>query len=288
MSNSFTEKILSATLTMGQGAQGDQPGESLTLDGLRMTADTVSPIGDSMGKLVLRIYGLSQDVMNRYTSIGVINMAYKAGNTVSLRAGDVETGVNLIFSGMIMEAWADYAGSPDVCFNIVAFQGMEALLSSIPPSNPKGTTDAKEVMQSLADKANLKLEDGGVKVKLLNPYYTGTILQQIRACAQEADIWYSVELGSLVIWPKDGVRPGSMPLISPSTGLVGYPALNSKGMALKTLFNPHVRLGKKIQVESSLPMACGEFVVFNFSHSLSSKVPNGPWFTSLECASVPK
>ena len=286
--NSFTEKILTATLTMGQGPDGDAPGETLTLSGLRMTADTLSPIGDSMGKLTLRIFGLSQDVMNRYTSIGVINMAYKAGNRVTVSAGDSETAPALIFSGMIFEAWADYAGAPDVAFNIVAFSGMEPLLKQAPVSSFKGGADVAEVMGGLAALAGLTLEDGGVKGKMASPYFHGTILQQIRACAQEADIWYSVELGKLVIWPKNAARPGDIPLISPGTGMVGYPALNSKGMAVKTLFDPRIRLGGKVRVESSLPMATGEFAVFNFGHQLSTLVPGGPWFTNLECSNVPK
>ena len=70
--------------------------------------------------------------------------------------------------------------------------------------------------------------------------------------------------------------------------MVGYPALNSKGMAVRTLFNPQIRLGGAVRVESSLPMATGEFTVFNFSHALSSQLPGGPWFTNLECANVPK
>ena len=286
--SSFTEKILTATLTMGQGPSGDAPGETLTLSGLRMTVDTVKPIGDAMGQLTMRVFGLSQDVMNRYTSIGTVNLAYKAGNRITVSAGDDGSTPSLIFSGMIMEAWADYAGAPDVAFNVVAFSGGEALLKTIPVSSFKGETDVAEVMRGLATQAGLQFEDGGVKVKRASPYYPGTVLQQIRACAQEADIWHSIELGKLVIWPKNAVRPGDIPLISPSTGMVGYPLLNSKGATIKTLFDPRIRIGGAVRVESSLPMATGEFPVFNFSHSLSSRMPNGPWFTTMECSIVPK
>lgn len=281
----FTKKILTAEITTGKGEFGAEPGETVTLTGLRMLAEMSKPIGDSMGELQLRIYGMPQDRMNRLTSIGTIRPALRTGNRVKLSAGDAG-GMHLIFDGMMTEAWADYNQAPDVPFNIVAYMGMEALLTPAPAISIKGSADVAQIMDKLAKVMGLTLEDGGVKVKLSSPCFEKTALQQIRACAQAADIWYSIEPGKLVIWPKNSSRPGEVPLISPETGMVGYPALNAKGMSVKTLFNPRIRLGGGVQIQSSLPMATKKMNVFNFGHSLSCEVPGGPWFTNLECGDV--
>lgn len=279
----FTKKRLDLTITLGTGEFGDTVGDTVTLSGLRMSADMINSIGDSMGTLQLRVFGLKQDMMNKLTSIGLVNPAYKAANTVRLDAGDEENGLQGVFQGMIYDAWADYGSAPDVALNIIAHAGMQALLKPVPALSFKGSADVAEIMAGLAKTMGLAFEDGGVKVKLSNPYFSGTALMQVRACAQAADIWHKVEMGALVIWPKEGAREGVIPLVSPETGMVGYPELGSKRVVVRTMFNNTLRLGGNIQIQSSLPMATGKFQVFNITHSLSSEAPGGPWFTTVEC-----
>lgn len=280
----FTKKRLTLTITTGTGEHGDTVGETVTVSGLRMSADMVHSIGDGMGTLQLRVFGLKEDVMNRLTSVGVINTAFKLANTVRLDAGDEENGMQWIFQGMVYDAWADYDSAPDVSFNILAYAGMEALLKPVSAISFKGSADVAEIMAGLAKTMGLGFEDNGVTVKLSNPYFAGTALMQVRACAQAADIWHKVELGTLVIWPKGAGRAGAVPLISPATGMVGYPSLSSKRVAVRMMFNGTVRLGGKVQVESSITRASGTFNIYDISHSLSSETPGGPWFTTVTCS----
>jgi hypothetical protein len=280
----FTKKLLTLTIALGTGELGETVGETVTLSGLRMSADMVNSIGDGMGTLQLRVFGLKEDVMNRLTSVGVINTAFKLANTVRLDAGDEENGMQWIFQGMVYDAWADYDSAPDVSFNILAHAGMQALLKPVSAISFKGSADVAEIMAGLAKTMGLAFEDNGVKVKLSNPYFSGTALMQVRSCAQAADIWHKVELNTLVIWPKDAARAGAVPLISPATGMVGYPSLSSKRMAVRMMFNSAVRLGGDVQVESSMTRASGKFNVYDISHSLSSETPGGPWFTTVTCS----
>lgn len=147
-------------------------------------------------------------------------------------------------------------------------------------------------MGSLAKTMGLVFENNDVQVKLSYPYFAGTALMQVRACASAARIFYVIERGTLAIWQKDKGRAGEIPLISPETGMVGYPSLSSSGMTLKTLFNRTIRVGGDIRVESAAPVSStpmmrgrfrGKFRVGPISHSLSCEVPGGPWFTTLEC-----
>jgi hypothetical protein len=73
-------------------------------------------------------------------------------------------------------------------------------------------------------------------------------------------------------------------LISPETGLVGYPAYTGQGIALRTLYNPSVGYGSEINVESILTPACGTWVVNRLAYDLESKVPDGNWFCDIEAA----
>ena len=283
MSESFTKKRLELTITLGTGTFGAQVGSTVTLSGLRMFADMSSPCGDSMGALHLRVYGLTQSMMNQLTVIGPINQI-KERNEVLLAAGDAN-GMSNVFEGTIFSAWADYSGAPEVPFNIIAYMGIGLLIKPVWASSyPAGVADVAEIMKKLAGDAGFTFVNDGVSVQLSNPYFSGTALQQIRACARAAEISHKIEGKELTIWGKGkAISFAEIPLIAPETGMVGYPSLSSQGMTVKSEFTPKIVLGGAINVKSSLPMANGTFNVFNYVHNLSSEAPGGPWFTTIDC-----
>ena len=282
----FTRKRIDMTITLGTGVGGDTVGDTVTLSWLRTTAELIYAGGDSMGALQLRVFGLPEAMMNRLTTIGYVNAAIKGKNSILLAAGDDENGMQTVFIGTIYDAWADYNNAPDVAFNIVANAGMVALVKPVAALSYKGTTDVATIMTGLAATMGLTLQNNGVDVKLSNPYFPGTALTQMRACARAANINATVDLGTLTIWPKTGSRAGTVPLISPTTGMIGYPTLNSMGMIVRTLFNGNIKPGAKVQINSAIPMACGTWHVGPLSHSLSSELPGGPWFTKFQCSHV--
>ena len=282
----FTKKRLDLTITLGTGAFGETVGDTVTLTGLRMLADIANAGGESMGVLQLRVFGLRQEMMNKLTSIGTINPAIKAKNVIRIDAGDDDNGMHYVFQGNIFDAWADYNAAPDAVFNVIAYDGMKDALKPVSAISFKGSTDVSTIMSGIAKTMGLAFEDAGVSVKLSNPYFPGTALMQVRSCAKAADINYNIDRGTLIIWPKKSSRVGEIPLISPDTGMVGYPSLSSKGMTVRTMFNPKVQLGRDVQIKSSVPMASGKWNVSNVSHALSCEMPGGPWFTTFQCSHV--
>lgn len=284
--STFAEKTLELTVTLGEGEFGATSGATVTLSGLRMSADVANPGGESMGALQMRVWGMGQEMMNRLTTIGQVNRAIRTKNSVLLAAGDLGGGLNAVFQGTIFDAWADYNSAPDVAFNIIAYAGLDAAVTPVDALSFKGAADVAQIMSTIAGAMGLAFENNGVTVQLSNPYFSGTSLMQVKACARAANIRYVIDRGTLAIWPKDGGREGSLPLISAETGMVGYPALSSKGMTVRTVFNPDIIFGGDVQVDSEIPMACGQFRVFNLAHSLACLMPDGPWFTTLECYNV--
>jgi hypothetical protein len=127
----------------------------------------------------------------------------------------------------------------------------------------------------------LAFENSGVTGKLSNPYFPGSARSQAQACARAAGISMIIDNGKLAIWPKNGSRNGAVPLISPQTGMIGYPSYTALGIMLKTLFNPSIGFGGKIKVQSELPAACGEWAVYSLDHDLEAMMPNGRWFSTV-------
>ncbi len=286
MSETFTKKVLSLTITLGAGSFGDEVGDTVTLTGFRMSANAKNPGGDSMGMCQIRVFGLRPDVMNKLTTIGAINRSIRTKNAVLLAAGDDTNGMQSVFQGTIFDAWADYNSAPDVAFNILAYSGLDAAVKPVDATSYRGSVAVSDIMRTFAADMSLVFEDAGVDVKLTNPYFPGTTLSKVRACAQAANILWSIDRGTLAIWPRAQSRAGTIPLVSSDTGMVGYPALSSKGMAVKMLFNWNIKLGADVAIVSSIPMANGTWRVYNLEHDLSCETPDGPWFTNMDCYNV--
>jgi hypothetical protein len=284
---SFTKKKLELTITLGTGQFGETVGDTVTLSGYRMTADCAFCAGIAMSSAQIRIFGLPQEMMNRLTVVGFRQNTILAKNSILLAAGDDETGMSVVYEGSISDAWADYAAAPDVAFNIIAANGLLAAVKPVGATSFRGATKVSDIMSSLAALAGLTLDDRGVDVVLSNPYFPGSALDQIRACAEAADILYQINRQTLVIYPRVGAKNPAPIVISKDTGLVGYPRFSSKSMSLTTEFIPGLNIPGEIQVESSIgPLASGVFTLISVGYSLSCEMPNGPWFSNIECYPV--
>jgi hypothetical protein len=275
---SFTKKRIDVTITLGTGEFGDTGSNEVTLTGLRVQSLITVPGGDAMAAAQVRIYGVSLSMVNQLTTIGPINTAIRARNSMLLAAGD-ENGMQVVYAGTIGDAWGEYQGAPETPLNIIGYAGLIDAIKPVGALSFVGATDVASIMQQLAETMGLAFENNGVQVQLANPYFPGTALMQVRSCARAAGISYLIDRGTLSIWPRGAARSGDVPVISPATGMVGYPRFVSNGLQVSTEFNPAIKVGGNVQVQSSLPVACGIWTVTNLTHALESETPNGAWFS---------
>lgn len=279
---SFTRKRIDVTLTLGTGQFGDSGSNSVTLSGLRVQTIVQAAAGEAMPATQTRIFGVPLDMMCQLTQVGLINSAVRFNNSILIAAGDDETGLTTIYDGTIKESWADLSGQPAAALNVIGVAGLAASLKPVGALSFQGATDVATIMEGLAETMGFTFENNGVTVQLSNPYFPGTGLAQARACARAADIYMTIDRGMLAIWPKNGARTGGdTPIVSPQTGLIGYPTFSSNGIGCAMLFNPLLKPGGFVQVESSLTPACGTFRLTDVSHTLESETPNGQWFTRI-------
>jgi hypothetical protein len=280
---SFTRKKIDVTISLGTGQFGASGANTVTLSGLRVQAMIQAAPAPAMPAAQVRIFGLPLDMVNQLASVGLVNSAVRLNNTMLVAAGDDEAGMTTVYSGSISESWGQFEGMPDVPLNVIAVAGLAASLKPVGALSYQGQADVATIMQGLATTMGFAFENNNVQVQLSNPYFAGTALAQARACARAADIYMTIDRGVLAIWPKGGSRAtqGTLPLISVASGMRGYPKFSSNGIAVSTLFNPEIRPGGQVQVQSSLPMANGTWLVTQASHVIESETPNGQWFTSV-------
>jgi hypothetical protein len=281
----LVQRLLSFTFQLGEGQFGNSGFDTVTIEGLRASCRIVKAGGPSMSAAECDIYGMTLDQMNKLSTLGMV-VTLTRKNIIEIDAGDIESGMSTVFRGTIFGAWADFTGAPDVVFHVEACVGGIEALVPVAPTSFKGGADVATIMSGLATQMGLSFENNGVKVQLANPYYPGTARTQAQAVAEHAGVEWIIDNGTLAIWYPGQARGGVAPLLSPSTGMVGYPAYTSQGIVVRSIYNPSIGFGHKIEVQSDLQDACGEWVVFSLDHDLDAMMPHGKWFTTVQCARV--
>lgn len=290
----LVERSIELTITLGAVRQSaisaanpapNFPGTNsnrVRLSGLRTSIVIVKAGGKGLSMAQVRIYGMRDSVMNQISTLGVPIAYFLAQNDIVIEAGDKGSALSTVFEGGIQQAWADLDASPNVAFNIVAYVGLLSTVAPTAATSFTGVADVGVIMSSLATRAGLNFQNNGVTVKLSSPYFSGSLMDQIRACAENSGISYIIDNGTLYIWPYGTSRTGSRPIISPDTGLVGYPRYTSLGIDFTTLYNPSIGYGSEVELVTTLKPALGNWVVKKLTYELESEMPGGRWFTHVE------
>lgn len=280
----LTQKKLAFTFQLGQGNFGTDGYDTKTVENLRCVVDLSMVGGHSAGSCMMRIYGMKASDMNLLSTMGM-KPALIRWNTVIIEAG-TKGAMSTVFKGNIVDAYVRYNQQPDVYFEARAIAGFYDRNAPAAGTSYNGRVDVADVLHDLAKRMGIAFNnEAGVSVILDHPHFDNSLGVQVDEAATQAGIEYEIANDTLTIWPRGGVRPGaSVPVISPETGLVGYPDFNSMGLSLTTVYNPSIVRGGRVDVKSAIPQANGRWVVTNMTHNLSAEVPGGPWFTNLDVA----
>ncbi len=271
----FSEKQIDVTITLAQGnfANGTN---TVTLSGHRVTANIVNHGGDDQSFADLSIYGMSEEVMNQLSNVG---SQYKKSylNDISVMAGDSVSGMSLVFTGQIWNAFIDAQSLPEVFFQVSARPGYYYQMKPTTPTSIQGSGDVALMMKNLASEMGFSFENAGVKARLANPYYWGTAWQQVAQIARDAGVEWFLDRGTLVIMNASTPREGDTPIISANTGMLGYPVFNQNMVIVRSLFNPGIKYGGNVQIQSELTAANGNWIVQDLQYELDSLLPGGRW-----------
>lgn len=255
-------------------------GETVELKGLRCSATIQNPGGNAaFGQLQLRVYGMTLDQMNQYSSTGS-NMVAVQDQSVTVSAGNQGGILNQVFSGTLISSFIDLSSVPDVGFVCAAVAGYYNKAAPSAPNTYPGAQNVEDIIKSLAQSIGYAFENpNNAHAVVQNQYLSGSVVDQMQQVARAASIPLAIENKTVTIWPNDGTRDSVVIDLSAETGLVGYPSYWEAGFTVVSEFNPLICIGRKINLTSQLPKANGEFPVQFVTHELSTLTPDGPWFT---------
>lgn len=282
------QKDLKFRITLAQTTFANGSNQ-VTFNGFRAVVDVTMAGWHTNGSSVMRIWGLSQDIMNAVTTLTWAPLSVNERNYVEVWAvdGGVET---LVFKSDIVNAWGDYSAMPDVCLFIQTSTCYNLQVMPAQPTSYNEAVSIEAVLRQLANKMGLILEvtSSVSKMTIDRPYLQGSLVDQLRQLINATDLRYALTADILSVFTKDEYRSGSelVPVISEKTGLIGYPMFDNNGVNFKCLYNPAIANGGAIKVESSVTRASGVFAVTALDYHLSSKMPNGPWFMEVISTNV--
>ena len=278
----YSKRKITVKFRLAQGELGAEEGPEIKVENKRCVATLIAYNGDLQGQLHLSIWGLTLSEIDNLTTIGPI-MQERRRNRVVVEAGD-SSGMVTLFDGQIDTAYGDFQGAPENVFNILALSATYSSVDHAAPVSFKGGKEAVELLKDIADRLGYTFETNECTQILRNPYFSGSSIQQIKDICRAAGFYWTIDRGVLAIWSKtNGFRIGDVVNISPEAGMVGYPAFSSAGVIITSLFNPEIKQGGRVKVTSDLTVACGEWKVCSVMHSVSSELPDGPWFTQATC-----
>lgn len=281
---SFTKKRIDVSLQMANGSF-DGGGNQFNVTGLRVSAHISVVGGPAQNKCELVIFGLPLSVMNQLSTVGKdYNRMYQ--NSMVVSAGDDQSGMHEVFAGSIATAMVDAQAMPNVCLRVLGMPGNYQAVAPADPISIQGNADAAQMMQKLAGEMGLSFENNGVTVKLANPYYAGNRWSQMLEIARHGNFDVICERGVMSITPADKVRAGGSTLISPRTGMIGYPGFNEAAVIVEAQFNPDIKMQGEIEIESDLTSACGSWKVNSLEYELESEMPHGKWSMLIQAVSI--
>jgi len=282
---SFKKRRIDVTFNLGKGQFGNDRGSDVTLRGYRTQVSIAGYTGDVQSKLQLRIDGLTQDMANQLTSIGPI-YEERRNNQVLIAAGDAQDdALTVAYQGTIEQAWAEYNHAPDITLNVIASAGAIEAVRPVRARSYRGAIKASTVISDIASSIGLVLENNGVSAVLSNPYFPGTAIEQLRACAKAGHFHYTIDRGVIAIWPYRHYRfmAGKTLVIEPGKNLIGYPSFTGAGVEFTVLYTPELGLGQVVKVVSVIDAAQGDWSIVNLTHQLESEKPGGLWKSVIRC-----
>lgn len=284
VATSLQSRRIDVTIKLATGTfdgQGDS--DTVTLPDLRVEFEAQYAGQAQLGSAHIRVFGLSQALMNRLTVLSWHPLQF-GQNTIRVDAGTSDADMATVYQGTIISAMADYDGAPDVPFIIEAQVGFFNKLKAVPPRTFPGHVSIAVMMQAIAEALGVTFENNGVTGVITDHYAPGTLIDQMQSIAQAAGIDYYYDEQTLAICPRGVARDKPVVLLSPQSGLVGWPKIDKQGVKFTSLFNPALQHGAPVQLQTSVEPCDGLWYIYALAHSLHSQVPGGPWFTHLSAS----
>lgn len=265
-----TQYIRTVAITAGVPGQPGRRWTGLKINGSVQKTDTSKPNTGTV-----QLYNLTPD------SVGFLR---QPGAVIKFTVGyDGETSV--IFVGDVDEVTSKRDGSSRVV-EIKARDGQVAYQTATLNRSWRPPLNSSQLLRRLADATGLQLLELPTNLDVID-YQSGYVcVGPVRDAFTEVcaslDATWSIQDGVLVITKFGSATSESAALVSPATGLVGYPEATKHGVKFVSLLNPLVKPRRFVRLDSEEFRAF--YLVKRVTHRFDSR--DGDFYTEAEAVEL--
>ena len=266
--------------------------ETFTADGMNKLSSTGFAVSCNLAygngaitpSAQITIYGLPMEKMLKLMRVQWNTMDALL-NIVTVEVGDDTNNLAVAYRGNITQATIEANSAPDIPLIITSQMAMVEKAKVEPPyTSPKGeSVNIADLVKTFADQIKYEFQNNGVENVGTDITLEGSTLEKIQKLATIFDFDLYTDDNLIAICEKGRARTVKIPVITPSTGLIGYPVPDIKGMSFNCLYDPLVKFGGIVHVDGSIITVCnGYWRIYGYSAQLESNIPNGKWQISAQ------
>lgn len=250
MSESVRQWKRHAQVVIGKG------GDGLLVENLRVQFEVCKTVASTPNVAVVRIYNLAPSNEEKIkTEFDELILAAGYEDSAQVYANG-ERRYPMVFRGNIKHVYR-YRDKSDYITEIEAGDGDKDFRKAVMNETlAAGTTNAQLVDRAVGSfKATGGTAKGVVQIndraRLRGKVISGNTRDVLHDVARESGANWSIQDGQLVIVKANGVLPDEAIVITADTGMLGAPEINDKGIAVKCLLNPQLRVNGAIKLDNN-------------------------------------
>lgn len=272
------QKTIRTTIILAEGEFEDGTNTRI-IEGLATTVDVTKNGLPEKNTAKIKIANLAMSDMEQMTFLAFRPLQNRK-NKIMVEAGNQGEELSMVFKGDITSSFPDFSSAPDVFFHIEAMTAGWSLCMNTSPTSVDGEMPVSQLMQKWATEAGFGLINNGITASVQNSTYNGSPIEQAQQCADEVGIELLIDDENFTIQSWDNPR-GDAVLLNPQSGLIGYPSFNNDGISARCFYDPKLKLGGQVKIESIVPRASGYWKLTKLTHALTAYT-NGAWMSSFD------
>lgn len=238
-------------------------------------ADVSLQVGGAPSKVVCDavIYGVSLETIRQYTYLVFKNNQFDKRNQMEVFANDT-----LVYKGEVVESYGDFTAFPNLSLKLKGVAGYAASQEITPDMviTEYMNLTIEQAFRTLANNAGYAFFNQGITGVCPDIVLRGSNLTKATQLAKALKIAISIQDEIITIYPLEGSVDENIVEVNMGTGMIGFPSPISGGIKFSTLYNPQLRLGRKVNVTSIVPLMSGIWIIKGMNVNLSTR-PGGDW-----------
>lgn len=241
--------------------------------------------GAQFGNAHVEIFGVPLKDMNQIARLWLEVMTPQTTDQLAIDVWDGKTWVPF-FQGVITWSSVDASAMPQVKMVLDANAALALANTPVSPYANPGPVALETVLQAVAAQApgfSLDYSPNAGAFTCADVRLVGSPLQQITALMRQfPELTWFVNLQRVIVRPANAPYSDDAIRISVDNGLQSAPTYSTSGLQLATVFNPQIRPGVALDVQTSFDFVNRtQWIAAVLQHALEPNVPGGHWTTSI-------